>query len=58
MYISSALSVRSSDHSDECIGYLEVGSNKGSMPELVLFHGTFFLHLCSRAPSLNNAVMS
>ena len=26
------------------------------MPELVLFHGIFFLRLCLRAPSLNNAV--
>ena len=44
------------DHSDECIGYSEVGSNQGSTPELVLFHGIFFLLLCLRAPTLNNAV--
>ena len=36
--------------------YSEVGSNKGRMPELVLFHGIFFLRLCLRGPSLNNAV--
>ena len=28
--VSSAPSDRLSDHSDECIGYLEVGSNQGS----------------------------
>ena len=45
-----------SDRSDECIRYSEVGSNQGSMPELVLFHGIFSLHLCLQVPSLNNAV--
>ena len=34
---SSAPSDRSSDHSDECIGYSEVGSNEGSTSKLVLF---------------------
>ena len=29
---------------------------EGSTPELVLFHVIFFLRLCLRAPSLNNAV--
>ena len=53
---SRALSDHLSYHLDECIGYLEVGSNEGRMPKLVLFHGIFFLHLCLRAPSLNNAV--
>ena len=53
---SSAPSDRSADRSDECIGYSEVGSNQGSTPQLVLFHGIFSLRLCLRAPSLNNAV--
>ena len=44
------------DHSDECIGYSEVESNKGSTPKLVLSRGIFLLCLCLLAPSLNNAV--
>ena len=53
---SSAPSYRSSDNLDECIGYSEVGSNQGSTPELVWFHGIISLRLYLQAPSLNNAV--
>ena len=58
MFLNSLFNASSapSDRSDECIGYLEVGSNQGSMPELVLFHGIFFLRLWLRVPSLNNVV--
>ena len=40
---SSALSIRS----DECIGHSEVGSNQGSTPELVLFHGILWFMFTS-----------
>ena len=60
MFLNSLFNASStpSDHSHECIGYSEVGSNQGSTLKSVLFHGIFFLRLIIMFTSatLNNAV--